>query len=409
VSKIIRLQATNYKRLKAVEITPDGNIVQIAGKNGAGKSSVLDAITAALGGVDKRKTPKPIRDGEDNAEIVLETDELVVTRRFTPSGSTLTVSTHDGAKFPKGQAKLDDLLGKLSLDPFAFTMLSEKDQLEQLLQLVDLPFDPQELEQQRKDLYDQRAEIGRKGKAIGEVEVDDSLPGDEQSAGDIITKIQEANNYNQTIQQAKDKSQSLANQMSAIGQEIEDLKARIESLKSQSMEVSRELDEVSEVASQDPVDTSELDYQLSTVEKTNAQIRANNDAKAREVEKQRLRDEYQSFTEKIAELDQTKADGLAKAEMPVDGLGFDEHGVTFENIPFKQTNTASQIRVSFAMAVALNPKLRVIRIAEGSLLDDDNMKLIADMAEESDMQVWIEKVGSGNGTGIVIEDGSVKA
>ena len=42
----------------------------------------------------------------------------------------------------------------------------------------------------------------------------------------------------------------------------------------------------------------------------------------------------------------------------------DENGVTFEGIPFKQTNTASQIRVSLAMAMALNPGLRVIRIAE---------------------------------------------
>ena len=48
--KIIRLKAENVKRLHAVEITPEGEVVVVAGKNGAGKSSVLDAITYALAG-----------------------------------------------------------------------------------------------------------------------------------------------------------------------------------------------------------------------------------------------------------------------------------------------------------------------------------------------------------------------
>ena len=49
--KIVSLEAENYKRLKAVEITPDGNMVVIGGRNAQGKSSVLDAIWAALGGL----------------------------------------------------------------------------------------------------------------------------------------------------------------------------------------------------------------------------------------------------------------------------------------------------------------------------------------------------------------------
>ena len=50
--KIVQLHAENYKRLRTVEISPDGNIVTIGGRNGAGKSSILDAIYVALGGAD---------------------------------------------------------------------------------------------------------------------------------------------------------------------------------------------------------------------------------------------------------------------------------------------------------------------------------------------------------------------
>ena len=35
--KIIKLVAENLKRLTAVEITPTGNVVEITGKNSAGK------------------------------------------------------------------------------------------------------------------------------------------------------------------------------------------------------------------------------------------------------------------------------------------------------------------------------------------------------------------------------------
>ncbi|HAY44081.1 MAG TPA: hypothetical protein DCY59_11295, partial [Micrococcaceae bacterium] len=63
---------------------------------------------------------------------------------------------------------------------------------------------------------------------------------------------------------------------------------------------------------------------------------------------------------------------------------------------------------SLAMAIALNPGLRVIRIADGSLLDSDSLELIRDQAAEHDFQIWIEMVGDRDDA-YVIEDGEVAA
>ena len=79
--KIIRLQAENFKRLKAVSNTPEGNIVQISGKNGQGKSSVLDSIWPALGGAEVLPK-KPIREGAEDATIRLDLGQYIVTRKF---------------------------------------------------------------------------------------------------------------------------------------------------------------------------------------------------------------------------------------------------------------------------------------------------------------------------------------
>src|SRR5258706_15795265 len=79
--KIVKLVAENVKRLHAVTIEPDGALVTVGGKNGAGKSSVLDSIAWALGG-EKLVPPEPIRSGESEAKIVVDLGDLVVTRRF---------------------------------------------------------------------------------------------------------------------------------------------------------------------------------------------------------------------------------------------------------------------------------------------------------------------------------------
>ncbi|MGO2634791.1 MAG: AAA family ATPase, partial [Galactobacter sp.] len=346
MSKIISLTTTNYKRARHVEIRPDadGNLVIVSGKNGQGKSSVLDSIAAALGGVNAKATPRPIHDGEDRAEIILETEDLIVTRTFTEGGSRLKVASQDGATYSKGQAKLDELIGRLSLDPLAFTQLSDREQVATLLDLVDLPFDPTELDAQRKTIFDQRTEVGRQGKAIGDVTVDPNLPAGEQSATDLINQIREAQATNAEVLNARANAERYRTTIARLQQELHDAEEAL--VRSQA------------VADQETVDTSTLEQQLATLEDTNSSIRANNVARGKAQEQARLRKEYKALSAELEAMDKRKADGLASAEFPVDGLGFDESGVTFQGVPFKQASSAEQIRVSLAMAIALNPGLR---------------------------------------------------
>ena len=112
MTRIVKLQAENIKRLRAVEITPDGNIVRITGRNGQGKSSVLDAIAYALGG-QSLVPSKPIREGEKKARAIVTLDNgLTVERRFTEKGTVLEVKREDGAKYGSPQAMIDQMLGE---------------------------------------------------------------------------------------------------------------------------------------------------------------------------------------------------------------------------------------------------------------------------------------------------------
>ena len=400
--KIISLETTNYKRAKHVEIIPDpnGNLVIVAGKNGQGKSSVLDSIAAALGGANSKTTPKPIRDGEDRAEIVLETEELTVTRVFTPSGSRLTLTSKDGAKYPKAQAKLDELVGKLSMDPLAFTLLDDKKQLAQLLDLVELPFDPEALEAERKQVFDERTAVNRRVKEFesalaqfGELPAD--LPSAEVSVSGLLSEYHEALNENEVLQRSQ--------------QFVESLQAEIEQLEEQLAKAKNDLSEA--LASVDPnakpIDLTAIQAQIDGAEETNRLVRKAQERGALAFQFEAAKGQATSLTGKLDQIAQTKADGLAAAKFPVEGLGFTEEGVTYQGQPFKQASSAEQIRVSMAMAIALNPTLRVIRIQDGSLLDSDSLSLVEETAREHDMQVWMEVVGDDIENAYTIVDGEV--
>ncbi|MFF5791096.1 AAA family ATPase [Paeniglutamicibacter sp. NPDC012692] len=412
MSKIISLTTTNFKRARHAQIIPDpsGNLVIVAGKNGQGKSSILDSITAALGGVNAKTTPRPIRDGEDRAEIVLQTEDLIVTRTFTPSGSRLTVKSTDGATFSKGQAKLDELIGKLSLDPLAFTQLSDRAQLEALLELVELSFSPDALEAERKSVFDRRSEVNRRvkelaGQMAGIPAFPADLPADEVSVSDLLDQYRAGSDLIRDHESAE-------NEVARIAEKIRGLRTQEASIQAQIAEAIDDSivagDRVAALQAAPRPDLTGLQERIDNAEATNRMVRDFKAARVVASNHKAASDESAGLTAELETIAQTKAEGLAAAKFPVDGLGFDEDGVTYQGVPFKQASSAEQIRVSLAMAIALNPGLRVIRIADGSLLDSDSLELIRDQAAAHDFQIWIEMVGSRDDA-YVIEDGEVAA
>lgn len=272
--KIIELQAENVKRLRAVEIRPDGTLQVIGGRNAQGKSSVLDAIWLALGGGKAAKeTTLPIREGESKASVRLDLGDLVITRSWTRKGTSLKVTNAEGASYSSPQSMLDALVGRLSFDPLEFTRLSAKDQREALLGLVDLGIDLDELARQRNEIFAERSEVGRRGKAIGDVQVDESLPAEETSASEIIGKIREAQEENGVVQAQKARMSVVNARVKELAETIAQLQREAALYKDEELAIARFLEE------NDETDTAPLEAQLAMVEETNAKIRANNQAR----------------------------------------------------------------------------------------------------------------------------------
>lgn len=415
--KIVKLQAENIKRLVAVEITPDGNTVVIAGKNGQGKTSVLDSIWFALGGGPATKgTTKPIRDGQDHAQVTLDLGELRVTRTWKGDKTALKVESADGASYKSPQGMLDSLVGRLSFDPLAFAQQDERTQLASLLELVDLPFDTAEMAAVRARLYENRTDVGRDGKHLeGQVAglppVDPDLPTEEINVAKLLADHRSAREAHTDHADWVREAEGSARSAQRYAAQVADLEQQLATARQTQAEHQKDADAARrnvEVKAANLPDIEEIENRLADAEALNARIRLAGQRGKLTAELTDTKARYDVLTAKIRDLDQQKSDAIAAAKMPIDGLAFDDSGVTYSGVPFKQCSAAEQLRVSLAMAMSMNPQIRVIRITDGSLLDSDNMRLIEEMAVEQDYQVWIERVDESGQVGVVIEDGSVR-
>lgn len=414
--KIITLTAENVKRLTAVEITPSGSIVQVTGKNGSGKSSVLDAIYYALAG-GKALPRTPVRRGAETATIKLDLGEIKVTRKFTAAGGTsLAVESAAGARYSSPQRMLDELVGAISFDPLEFARLDPKDQFDQLRAIAKVDVDLDVLAGKNKTDFERRTEINKAAKAARAqadgLRVPDGLPADAPDAKALLDRLQEAHTHNAAVARQQEAARAAADQAKAMAKQVEQMKLQLEELQEAIVEGEKKIDEASRRANtptEAPIDTADIRAQIDAVEKIKVGLQAR-DRKAQLVaEADRLEAQAKELTDAIEARNKAKDDALAAATMPVEGLSLGEGIVLFDGLPFDQASSAAQLRTSVAIAMAANPKLRVLRVKDGGLLDDDGMQMLKGMADAADYQVWIETVHASGPVAIEMVDGHAKA
>lgn len=431
--KIVKLEAQNVKRLSAVEITPQGNAVVVGGKNGAGKSSVLDAITYALGGKGA-VCEHPVRRGSAKAKVVCELDDMTVTRTFTPTGGgTLTITGKDGAKAASPQALLDKITGSLTFDPLAFASAKPLAQVETLRGLVGLDFTA--VNGLRQNLFNERTMVGRdvQGRQMQIDGLPDypDAPAEEIDIAGLLQKNVDAQNRNAAnaakrrelsdmIQIQREQQTLYREDDDEATREIDQLKGRIAELVSYQKKLREAFSAKAEqtqtdiakaekdVAALADIDTAPIMDEISGCAEVNKRVRANATKRGLAESFAKAKAEYARLTVEIDAIDAGKRDKLAAAKFPVEALSFDETGILLNGLPFAQAGSAEQLRVSVAMALALNPTLKIALIRDGSLLDNDSLRMIAEMAEAADAQVWIERVGEGQECQVIIEDGHIK-
>jgi hypothetical protein len=427
------LMVENYKRIKLVDITPEGGIVTIGGKNEQGKSSLLDAMYTAIKG-RSANAPVPVRAGEEKATIRLDLGELIITRTFTvkegkPYTDTLKVERANGDRPGNPQAILDALLGEIGFDPFEWAQKKPKDQVARILEMVPLTVDLDELAEQDISDIANRRDVNREITALqGQLQgiPKEDVPADAPDRDALTQRLASASETNTAIATEAAARDARRARIDGAITTRDERRAQAEALREQAALLDTVADELNtkivtaeaELTALPALDTpvevaaiqTELrnaDTVLAAIERQARRGRVEADLAAKEAESK-------AFTDAIAARAKKRTDALVKAPMPIEGLGISindkgEPFLTWHGLPFDkdQISTAVKLKVSTAIGMAANPTLRVLSIKDGSLLDEDSMAMLAEMADTEDFQLFVEVVGTG-GVGIIMEDGSVR-
>lgn len=115
--------------------------VELTGRKGTGKSSVLDAICFAL--TNRSDRDYIVKQGADEAEIIIETDTgLHIDRRQKSGLDTSTLSLKEnGLNVPRPQTFLNDIITPLQLNPVEFISKPIAEQNRIILNLIDYKWD----------------------------------------------------------------------------------------------------------------------------------------------------------------------------------------------------------------------------------------------------------------------------
>lgn len=418
--RILRLQCENVKKLTVVEITPQGHLVEISGKNGQGKTSVLDSIMYALDGASI--PAEPIHRGAEKGAVVLELGgeklELVVKRTFTKSGSYLTVTNAEGFEAKSPQRLLDTMMGAISLDPLAFMRSDRKKQYDTLRGLVKLDVDPAEITRLNDKDYTTRTELNRDVKKLrataDAMVIPEDLPVVRIDEMAIVDEIQSVGQFNLGLERERERRQNLIDNNRVSLDDAKKLRERAAKLIADADAIDRTvaasvqtMATMSAIA--EPKDAATLRTVLADAKARNALIAKREEKTKLNTDADKIQRRADDCTEGMTARRKKLDDALAKASLPVEGLGFGDNVVTLNGLPLDQASDAEQLLCSTAIAAALSPKLRVLRIRDGSLLDSDHWKWLADFAEKNDLQVWAEVVDSSRPGAIILEDGHIKA
>jgi predicted ATP-dependent endonuclease of OLD family len=411
--RLVEVRAENFKKLKAVAVKVDGTLLKISGRNEQGKSSLLDAVAAAIGGKDAFPE-QPVRKGEKEAEIYLDFGGLKLKRRIWNKegggiGHEIVLEFADGKRPKEKQHVLDELRGSpIADDPIAFARLKPKERYDLLKTLVP-NFDFEDNAGKRQELFDDRTQVGRDldraRAAAASIEVPLDAPAKPVDMAEMVAAMRASQDLNAQIDARQRRREAAAEELEAMRDRADQLAAQLKALNGQ-IATSEQM-----IASAEPLpekaDIAKFEQQLRDADVINQSHQKRRDKQVKEGEADALETKHKSLTLRIAELDKAKAEAIAGAKLPVKEITFGDNDILLDGLPFDQASTARKIRVSTALLMALKPELRVLLVREGSLLDDEARAALEADAKANDFVVLMECVGTGDGSGIVIEDGEV--
>lgn len=433
---IKRLELRNFQAIKDFSADFTGDVYLVKGENEVGKSTILKSIVCLLTG----ERDAVLRNGEKNgfAKMVIGGDgkEYTVELRFTendPRG-TISIKAKDGMR-STNVSMLRTILNYRNFDAEEFARWSETAEGRRKQIQVVMGLMPPEIANRIKTIDAEVLVAKESRKTVNanikykETELQSIKA--QLSDGDIETYtepidltvlMQESNKAaEQRVKAENVKMQmaSLESELANIPKERERLAADLERAKkayedakafcNRSIEnVAAQETEIKDKISKAEQWLSEYDAQPKEDAAEKLAAAQNHNAKCNIVKmfhaKQTEVDAERTKADKLnADLDayaKERAELVAAAKFPIDGLSFGEDGLTLNDVPFVvgKVSDSQIMEVAAKLVIASNPTVSIFRIGRGESLGAKRLQSIVNLAKENGFQGFIEQVERGQET-----------
>lgn len=397
MSKIKRIEVTNFKAIKHLEADFNGCTAIITGKNGSGKSSFIKGLTDRLRGI---KPDVIVKQGESEGNFKME---LTTGEKFewsfdnvSKGGERLSFYTSDNIKV--GITK--DIATKYFpavFDIDTFLKASGAEQNKMLQKLVGVDFTS--LDAQYKSAYDDRTFENKKLKDAKVLldPINERLETKEVDVLSIQTEIAGMDNHNERFNGVKKGIDEKAKTITENETNIKNLEKQIVALKAKNKDLQKDIDAGTKWMAEDKNKLKDDDYSFALNKKLQDAVDLNNKIikNNKAIEQKKVVDALEITSEKadkrVKDILQQKDDVIKNSKLP-DGFGFIDGGITLDGLPFtREQISSSAIYIAALKLAAMNiGQVKALHF-DASYLDKINLAEIEKWAESQDLQLLIER------------------
>lgn len=437
--KIEYIAVKNFKGIKELEVSNLSRFVAVFGKNGAGKTSFIEAIKSAIKA--DRGINSKVRIGEEKGEIEVKFEDFVI-KRIVGDGGKLIVE-HNGELVKQPQAWLDWVFKGTIGDPQKFINLHNKEKIKYLLETQGKKLEYDELEKQREVKFEERTNLHRTYLAKKE-EVDKT----DTSAFEVLenamvdptalqNQLKEAETHNAGWHELKarvEKWETVIEQtnteIKAMIENIESIDRQIEMLQKKKAEAEKNLTTKQEFLDNascqladlrdkyenfDKIDTTEILAQLEVHNQSlakNAEIKAKKELYSQQVQARNdLQAQWKELDNMVKEIEQKQNDLIKDLNLSYQ-LKLEE-GIMYvfvhdSRIPLDELNTAQQLEIGVDICLSWPNEIKIITIENANALDPNTLERVREKIESNQAQCFLETVYSTGYDEITIEDWELK-
>ena len=389
--KIVSLDITNIRKVKAFTMELNGENLQIAGGVAEGKTTVINALWEIL-----TKRSDALSHGATKGKIKIKLSDgsktIIAERITTKKSSTLNLVDQDGDSLSAADFK--SMISDLSVNPHQITNLRGDEQARVLLKAAEVSIDLQAVNVELMELEESRLVLHR---ASSVLKPSDTQPEkvEKVSLSELLGEIDKGNVVNAVNADSRGKLVALEDEIAGVISEKAALETKIMELDTVQKGLSERIEKGQKVCAElKDVDVSSMKEKVGSAEAINEKA-AIYDAYEKSVDDyQDKKIKHEEVSEQIKALKEKKKAALEDAKWPIEGLSVDDYKVYYNDCLLENLGESEQILVCSALAmkdIMANP-MRVVRLDGIESMSKEHFQKLTDMFNGAGIQVLSTRV-----------------